>query len=215
MSVSGTIRWLVGGGRRRRLFLLAGAVGLAAAVAGGFWLEEHLERQVKRYEEVVPGVLYRSMQPRGGQWEVLDERGIRTVINLRNGWENPRAFAGEERHAQALGMRLVNLPVSDDLPDVEQFVQFIREVRAGPVPVLVHCEHGRSRTGHMLAGYRVLEQGWSPERALAYIRDTGASLGEGKLPRLRSILEDFSLHREEWLRRIERAPQTTTSDQGE
>ena len=210
MNRSGVMRWLVGGGRKRRLFLLAGAVGLAAAVAGGFWLEEHLERQVGRYAEVVPGVLYRSMQPRGGQWDVLHQRGIRTVINLRSAWEDPRAFAGEERHARAFGMRLVNLPISEDLPDVERVAQFIREVRAGPAPVLVHCQYGRSRTGHMLAAYLVLEQGWSPQRAIAYICDTKASLDEGKLPRLQSMLEDFALHREEWLRRVTEGPWPST-----
>ena len=33
-------------------------------------------------------------------------------------------------------------------------------------PVLIHCEHGRSRTGVIIAAYRILAQGWTYEQAL-------------------------------------------------
>jgi protein tyrosine/serine phosphatase len=215
MKPTDVTRWLLGGGWRRHLLLVGGAIALAAAGVCAKWVEEHFEQRVKRYAEVVPGVLYRSMQPHGGQWNDVQERGIKTVIDLRTQREDPRAFAGEERRTRSRGIRLVSLPISEDVPESEHVVQFVREVRAGPAPVLVHCEFGRTRTGHMLACYLVLEQGWSPERAIAYIRDTGASLGEGKLERLQAMLEDFASHREDWQRRIAQIPQTTTTEAGE
>ena len=49
----------------------------------------------------------------------------------------------------------------------EKLKQFI-EVVSDPQnqPVLVHCEHGSSRTGIMVAAYRVLANDWSFEEAL-------------------------------------------------
>jgi protein tyrosine/serine phosphatase len=33
--------------------------------------------------------------------------------------------------------------------------------------VFVHCQHGADRTGMMVAAYRVMEMGWTPEEAAA------------------------------------------------
>jgi protein-tyrosine phosphatase len=34
-------------------------------------------------------------------------------------------------------------------------------------PVFVHCEKGEDRTGALVAIYRIVKQGWTPERAYA------------------------------------------------
>jgi protein tyrosine/serine phosphatase len=40
-------------------------------------------------------------------------------------------------------------------------------------PFLIHCNHGSDRTGLMAAMYRILEQGWSREDALAEMTEGG------------------------------------------
>jgi protein tyrosine/serine phosphatase len=42
-------------------------------------------------------------------------------------------------------------------------------------PYLIHCQHGADRTGLMSAMYRILEQGWSVDDALAEL--TGGGYG--------------------------------------
>jgi protein tyrosine phosphatase (PTP) superfamily phosphohydrolase (DUF442 family) len=207
------LRWFAGGGWKRHVLIAAALVAAGAAAAGAFWLQEHFERRVGRFAEVVPGVLYRSEQPHGGQWQVLRERGIRTVIDLRPPEEDPRAYLGDQKHARATGMRFVSIPISEELPGADQVERFLREARAGPPGVLVHCELGRSRTGYMLAAYLVAVEAWTPEAAVDYIRDTGASLGGEKLPHLYRLLEDLSQGREEWLRRTAPDTQPSTAPQ--
>jgi len=40
-------------------------------------------------------------------------------------------------------------------------------------PFLIHCQHGADRTGLMSAMYRMLEQGWKAEDALAELTEGG------------------------------------------
>jgi protein tyrosine/serine phosphatase len=54
---------------------------------------------------------------------------------------------------------------------VIEVMRLIRQTENGPF--LIHCKHGADRTGLMSAMYRVLEQGWTPEDALAELVDGG------------------------------------------
>jgi protein tyrosine/serine phosphatase len=40
-------------------------------------------------------------------------------------------------------------------------------------PVLLHCKHGSDRTGMMTAIYRIVEQGWSKQDAIAEMTQGG------------------------------------------
>ena len=48
-------------------------------------------------------------------------------------------------------------------------------IRRASGPVLVHCLHGSDRTGTIVAMYRIVEQGWTREAAIAEM--TGGGYG--------------------------------------
>ena len=154
------------------------------------------------YTEVVPGVLYRSKQPSGRQWDALKRDGIAMVVNLRPAAADPVAFAGEQDACAEAGVRLVHIPFASAVPTDDQIAEFLRAVRTSPGPVLVHCEYGRSRSGLMVGVYRVVIQGWRAEQAMAEMRlltdRTMPFHYEEKL----ALLERLERDRRAWLDRL-------------
>jgi len=123
----------------------------------------------KHFGVVEKGVLYRSGQPEGNEWELLrDHYGIKTVLNLRG--ESIHSPWWQEEHAfcEANGIRCVDVAVGAERLTEEQLKE-IMEITTDPSqqPVLVHCEVGKRRTGVVVAAYRIMVEGWSATKAIS------------------------------------------------
>lgn len=108
--------------------------------------------------------LYRSEQLTTKDLALLEQAGIKTIVNLR--------FFDRDDDKQAFGataVRLVNTPLltwSIKPDDLAQVLYTIRHAQKDGA-VLVHCYHGSDRTGIAVAMYRVIYQGWSVADAKA------------------------------------------------
>lgn len=116
---------------------------------------------VPNLHQVAPGI-YRSAQPNlTGMRNVAKALGIKTVINLRN-------FHSDLPMTERVGVELHELNIntwSVRDRDIVRVLQILRRQDNGPF--LIHCQHGADRTGLMIAVYRMVEQGWSREAAMA------------------------------------------------
>jgi protein tyrosine phosphatase (PTP) superfamily phosphohydrolase (DUF442 family) len=110
--------------------------------------------------------LYRSAQPSAAGFREVAARGITTVLNLR-------AFHTDDREAAGSGLALQRVPMHAFSLGEEELVRALRVIREAPGPVLVHCLHGADRTGTVVALYRIVEQGWSREAAIAEMTEGG------------------------------------------
>jgi len=113
--------------------------------------------------------LYRSEQPTALGFRNLEKMGIRTVINLR-------AFNSDDDEVRGTSLRtervkILTWDVDDD--HVIDVMRMLQKTENGPF--LIHCQHGADRTGLMSAMYRVLEQGWTVDDAVAEL--TGGGYG--------------------------------------
>jgi protein tyrosine phosphatase (PTP) superfamily phosphohydrolase (DUF442 family) len=111
--------------------------------------------------------LYRSEQPSALGFKNLEELGIRTVINLR--YFNDDEDEAEGTKLQLRRVKILTWRAGDD--HVVEVMRMLRQKENGPF--LIHCQHGADRTGLMSAMYRMLEQNWSPQDALAELIDGG------------------------------------------
>jgi protein tyrosine/serine phosphatase len=105
---------------------------------------------------------YRSAQPtEKGFRAIVQQKGIRTVINLR-------AFHSDEALTKGLRLRLFDFRMHAWHIEQEDVVGALRALRLSMTigPTLVHCEHGADRTGLITALYRILYQGWSKDAAI-------------------------------------------------
>ena len=131
---------------------------------------------------------FRGGQPKEEEYKALAAIGINTVIDLRN---DPKDYA--KTSAEALGMRYVNIPMSDKqypvTAKIEEFLKLLEDPTTGKF--YVHCAGGRHRTGVMGAVYRFNHYGWDYDRAYAEMKkfDFYTRWGHGDL---KKFIQDYA-----------------------
>ena len=189
--------------RNRRLVPTAVVVLLLAGGTVLAWrISEHQEDKFHPHE-VRLGLLYRSRQLEESHFPPLKRRNITQVVNLRSESEDPNAYAMEANACQALGMRMVHIPVTTIVPNDDQVRQFLRAVNDNKGATLVHCAQGRTRTGFMVAAFRVILDSWSPQRAYDELIQRGFHpAGAKEINDSIAFLERLDRQRTEWLEQI-------------
>ena len=118
--------------------------------------------------QAVTETLFRGGQPTEAGFRFLMQKGIKTVINLREE-DDERVLV------ERLGMKYVHIPLSAWEPIPDQAIQTFFGVVRDPArhPVFFHCERGADRTGAMVGLYRIAIQGWDGKRAYQEARAMG------------------------------------------
>ncbi|HWF87578.1 MAG TPA: tyrosine-protein phosphatase [Pyrinomonadaceae bacterium] len=131
---------------------------------------------------------FRGGQPKENDYQQLAALGIKTVVDLR---DNPTDY--EKRDVEALGMKYVNIPMSDkDYPEtakINQFLKLVDDPATGKF--YVHCAGGRHRTGVMGAVYRFNHYNWNYDQVYAEMKkyDFYTRWGHGDM---KKFVEDYA-----------------------
>lgn len=127
--------------------------------------------------------LYRGAQPSYQAFKTVQTFGVVTDVDLRfdqndfaeledegrRARERPGVNRPEHHHPP--GMQYVRIRCKPWDPRDEDVVKFLSLFRQKDNnAVFVHCHNGADRTGYMVASYRIVEQGWDPEEAIAELR---------------------------------------------
>jgi len=113
--------------------------------------------------------LVRTNQPWPFQLKAWSDRGIKTVINLRGGFD--ASFRALEVEAcKRLGLELVDFVIaSRDVPTAEKVLgarDLFEKVR---YPALMHCKSGADRAGIMAVFYKHFRQGQTIRQAIGQL----------------------------------------------
>jgi len=131
---------------------------------------------------------YRGAQPDQSDYKDLKALGISTIIDLT---DSPKGY--ERSSVEALGMRYVNIPMSDSSypreDQVSAFLKLVNDPSTGKF--FVHCAGGRHRTGVMGAVYRFNVNHWTLDQAYNEMKDYDfyTRFGHGDL---KTFVEDYS-----------------------
>jgi len=110
---------------------------------------------------------FRGGQPKQEEYPELAALGIRTVIDLQ---DDPTSY--EKQSVEALGMKYVNIPMSDsrypESAKIDQFLKLVDDPSTGKF--YVHCAGGRHRTGVMGAVYRFNHYNWNYDQVYAEMK---------------------------------------------
>lgn len=131
---------------------------------------------IDNFQIVIPDGVYRSGQPKGdADWAYLKRVGITTVIKL-NKFSSDADEAEEFRMAGKHGIKVVPIYMqpedwphnwapwaSPDLKDIMQAIELLEN--RGDGKVLVHCAHGKDRTGLVVAIYSVRNKNFCKDTA--------------------------------------------------
>jgi len=133
---------------------------------------------------------FRGGQPKENDYSQLAALGIKTVIDLQN---EPKAY--EKQNVEALGMKYVNIPMSDkDYPEIAKidlFLKLVDDPTTGKF--YVHCAGGRHRTGVMGAVYRFNHYNWNYDQVYAEMKkyDYYSRWGHGDM---KKFVKDYSVN---------------------
>ncbi|HEY1414774.1 MAG TPA: protein tyrosine phosphatase [Caulobacteraceae bacterium] len=110
--------------------------------------------------------LVRTNQPWPFQLKAWAERGIKTVINLRGGFET--SFRAMEVDAcRRLGLELVDFVIaSRDVPSKEKVLGARDLFENLQYPALMHCKSGADRAGIMAVFYKHFREGQPIRQAI-------------------------------------------------
>jgi uncharacterized protein (TIGR01244 family) len=107
---------------------------------------------------------------------LASEKGVVTVINIRNESEMGSLGFDEKATVEEMGATYVNIPVSPATFSAADVDRFAAAVEASDGPVLLHCGSS-SRAGGMWAAYLVMKQGMDVNTAIERGRAAGLRSG--------------------------------------
>jgi uncharacterized protein (TIGR01244 family) len=97
--------------------------------------------------------------------EGLAKDGFKSVINLRLATENGANIEQNAARAKELGLKYIHIPFNGQQPDPKAADQFLAAVSdKSNQPAYLHCGSA-SRVGSMWLIKRVMQDGWSVEKA--------------------------------------------------
>jgi uncharacterized protein (TIGR01244 family) len=124
-------------------------------------------------------------QPTNDAFPKLAANGFRSVLNLRTANEGADLKA-EQEAAEKSGLKYINIPIVSSAPKPEQVDEFIKAVKdTSNQPMLIHCASA-NRVGAFWLIYRVVDQGWSEDKALAEATQIGLTS-----PVLKKFAQDY------------------------
>ena len=113
--------------------------------------------------------LVRANQPWPFQLNGWKARGIKTVINLRGGFD-ASFYALEKDACQRLGLKLVDFTISSrEAPSRERILGAKRLFETIEYPALMHCKSGADRAGIMSVLYLHFRKGLTIREALSQL----------------------------------------------
>lgn len=136
------------------------------------FLSASARAEILRFRQVDDGVFRSSELGEESDVETLVNHGIRTVINIRTSSKNVER---ERPWMERAGIRYLTIPVSSIFAPSKKKMTEIFEVLRNPEnhPILLHCQHGKDRTGLIMGLYRVHYQQWTRDEAYAEMREIG------------------------------------------
>ena len=114
--------------------------------------------------------IYRGAQPKTKGIDELKKMGIDTIVDLRG--ERHGLMEKERKHAESLGIRLVNIPgYGWASPSDKEMARFFELVNEKPKrTIFIHCWLGGDRVGIFVAAYRIAFDGWTTDHAIEEMR---------------------------------------------
>ncbi|MGF1462519.1 MAG: tyrosine-protein phosphatase [Maricaulaceae bacterium] len=141
--------------------------------------------------EISPGV-WRSNQPTPRRIRLWADRGIKTVVNLRN--ESPKAWYALEADACArFGVELVNFAARSRAAPEKAWFHDVKALFAQVEPPFVmHCKSGADRAGLMSALYLLIAQNRPVEEAAAQLSWRYLHVRQGKTGILDFLIDEYA-----------------------
>ena len=163
----------IGGNAMRRFILFSAAVALLGGLsaAGTGQDSSRFDKIQQELKSDVPHILCvdervaTGGQPTDAAFGKLAANGYRAVLNLRTESEGVD-LKHEQEAVNKAGMRYISIPIVSSAVNPEQVEDFLKAVKEKDnQPMLIHCGSA-NRVGALWMIHRVIDQGWTEDKAL-------------------------------------------------
>lgn len=178
----------------RKSGLVRTVVVVAALLALGLYWQFGVRPNLfpKNFAVVEAGKVYRSGQLTPAAFrKVVEERGIKTIIDLGSGKDHPEVEKLNAAVAKSLGVRRYVAALEGDSRGNPNWYVWALRIAMDPAnqPVLVHCGAGSERTGCIVTLYNNIQHGTSISEGYQLASNYGHD--PDKNPHLRQTLESY------------------------
>jgi hypothetical protein len=154
--------------RKRQLGIIGLFLAVVAGTGGWIYYQQH---HFKHFAVHDPGMVYRSawLAP-DALAQIIETYQIRSVVNLCNPDEmTPEQWEGERRTVAGAGATLHAVPLPNSVTVDPKAWEAHLAILANPdnYPMLVHCQHGVTRTSMFLTAYDMINRHKTAEESLA------------------------------------------------
>ena len=172
-------------------FDLSHAAGRRAAHRDYLWNDHAFLRLRFQNAHWISPELVRTNQPSPKQLAAWKERGIKTVVNLRGGFDGS-FYALEKDACERLGLTLVDHTITSREAPSKARVRGAKALfQSIEYPALMHCKSGADRAGIMSVLYMHFRQGKPIREALAQLHWRYLHVRHGKTGVLDYVFERY------------------------
>lgn len=129
---------------------------------------------------------FRSEQPDRKGFLLIQQLGIKTVINLRHHQTDKKLINNTD-------IILKHYPINAWRISYEDIVQVLKTIRDSEQPVLIHCKHGADRTGCIIAAYRMVYENVPKEDAIKELEEKQFGFHDGWYPNILDLLNSLDI----------------------
>jgi protein tyrosine/serine phosphatase len=135
--------------------------------------------------------LVRTNQPWPHQLAAWKDKGIKTIVNLRGGFD-ASFYALEKDACQKLGLEMVDFTItSREVPSRDRVLGAKRLYETIAYPALIHCKSGADRAGIMSVFYKHFREGLPIREALDQLNLRYLHVKQGKTGVLDYVFERY------------------------
>jgi len=129
------------------------------------WAQPVIGSELDNFYKLDDGV-YRSKQPDDDTFAMLQNMGIKEVINLRR-------HHSDDDEAQNTNLMLHSIKINAGSITEDHLIEALSIIQNRKGPVVFHCWHGSDRTGAVAAAYRIIFNDWSKADAIDELNNGG------------------------------------------
>lgn len=144
---------------------------------------KHFKRLYKLSDSI-----YRSEQPSKNGFTELENRGVKTILNLRR-------LKDDNRKAKHTNLKLKHVRLTSKAISEADIIEALSILHDAEKPILIHCWHGSDRTGIISASYRIVFEDWSKEDAIKEMRRPDFGHHEDWYPNMIALLKNLDIEK--------------------
>lgn len=151
------------------------------------WARHVIGTELKNFYKIDEGV-YRSKQPDKDTFPMLEQLGMKEVLNLRR-------YHTDNDEAKNTAIKLHHIKINAGSITQNHLIKALKIIENRKGPIVFHCWHGSDRTGAVAAAYRIIFNNWSNAQAIDELENGDYGYHEKFYGNIKKLIRNLDVER--------------------